>query len=74
MGGNGFIVDGNPSLCESIIIGAASELDLVSGTVAVVGTELDLVSGTVAVVGIDVSDVAAILEVELSGSEEFINL
>ncbi len=60
MGGNGFIVDGNPSLCESIIIGAASELDLVSGTVAVVG--------------IDVSDVAAMLEVELIGSEEFINL
>ncbi len=52
MGGNGFIVDGNPSLCESIKIGAVSELDFVVGTTAVFGLDVADVIGEF-VVGLD---------------------
>ncbi len=58
---NGFIVDGNPSLCELIEIGAVSEMDFVVGITAV----FDL----------DFADVIGVLVIGLGGEllriEEF---
>ncbi len=60
---NGFIVDGNPSLWESIKIGAVSELDFVVGITAVFG--------------LDVADAIGVLVIGLDGellmTEEFID-